>query len=112
MGILYFITIILFWLLLDHLLRKKWGTPKRSGYRHERKFFLILFYLIIIGFGASVVFIDQMTPIYLFPFTGSLVNILFFIEKFLYRKTDKLYIHYLNDAFFWLILGVAAYFIF
>ncbi len=113
MGYLILLVIIILWFFLGRLLRQKYNLPKRMwGYKHERKGFAVLFYLIIL----ACIFYAYNNPnanlFLLFPFIGTLVNVSFSLEQFLYKRTNRLYIVYLFDAVVWFVLGIAVNLIF
>lgn len=115
MGFLILITISIIWLLIiDKVIQRKFSTPKRSWarYKHDNKAFAVLFYVTIIVFIILIFILPEDNIFILFPFVGVLVNLLFTIEKFIYKKEERLYINYLSDTVLWLILGVIAYIFF
>ncbi|WP_407933981.1 DUF4181 domain-containing protein [Aquibacillus rhizosphaerae] len=89
-------------------MKDKFATPKRNcWYKHERKDFAILFYIVVIIYLLSVL-IYQESFFFLFPFFLSLVNILFGIEKYICNKDNKMYLHFFIDSFFWCLAGIIA----
>ncbi|MBM7661039.1 hypothetical protein JOC85_001811 [Bacillus mesophilus] len=109
--ILIAITIILFY-IIDKVILRKFNTPKRGWkwYKHDHRGFAILFYVIMIPIILIPFVFPESNLFLVFPFAGALINILFSIEKFIFKRETKLFINYLFDAIFWFVLGVMAYF--
>jgi hypothetical protein len=112
MGYLVLFTIAVLWFVIDRLIRSKLKTPKRSWYKHERTSFAVLFYSIILAFIVCVILFPDTNFFIVFPFLGLIVNLLFGIEKYIYKKEEKLYFLYFFDAIVWFILGMTAYIFF
>ncbi|MFA9559245.1 DUF4181 domain-containing protein [Evansella sp. AB-rgal1] len=102
--------ITLLWFFIGRLVKQKLHIPKRTwGYKHERKSFAILFYLMLISFVLFGVLYDNANPFLLFPFLGVLINLLFSVEQYLFKKQEKQYLLYLLDGAAWLFLGITVY---
>jgi hypothetical protein len=112
MGFILIIFTIICFFIIDKVIQRKFNTPKRgwTWHKHDHKAFAILFYVIIIPIILLPFVFPDINLFLLFPFVGTLINILFSIEKFIYKRETKLYINYIFDAIFWFVLGVMAYF--
>lgn len=115
MGFLVLIAISLIWfLIIDKAIQRKFKTPNRSWnwYKHDNKIFAVLSYVTLIAFIILIFILPEDDIFILFPFFGTLVNLVFTIEKYIYKKEESLYINYLSDAIMWFIFGVIAYIFF
>lgn len=112
MVFLVLITISVIWFfIIDKVIQQRFKTPKRgwNWYKHENKAFAILLYIILLAFILFPFMYPDVDLFLVFPFVGTLMNLIFSIEKFIYKKEEKIHINYLSDAIFWFILGVTAY---
>ncbi|MDG5789236.1 DUF4181 domain-containing protein [Evansella sp. AB-P1] len=113
MGFIVLIAIIVLGFYTRTVLVKKLNIIKNSwGYKHKRKSFAALFYIIILGSTLYIVMYQDTNFFLLFPFVGSIVNITFSIEQYLFKKEEKGHILYLFDATVWLLPGITVYLLF
>ncbi|MGO4887311.1 DUF4181 domain-containing protein [Anaerobacillus sp. MEB173] len=107
MMFLTLLVIFVLWLFIERLIKQRLDITTKRSWRFVNKGFTILFYTI--GLAACILF-AIMYPDFdfylIFPFVGTLVALISSIEQFIYKKEERLYIVYLLDAVFWLIVGV------
>ncbi|WP_078544886.1 DUF4181 domain-containing protein [Litchfieldia alkalitelluris] len=112
MGLVVLISIGVIWyFFIDRVIHQKFKVPKRgwSWYKHDNKTYAIFFYLVFTACMLIPFVFPDANLFLLFPFVGTFMNLFFCIEKYIYKKDEKLYIIYLSDALFWFVLGIAAY---
>ncbi|WP_456276311.1 DUF4181 domain-containing protein [Bacillus sp. AK128] len=114
MGFILITIAIICFFIIDKVMQRKLNTPKRgwTWYKHDHKGFATLFYIIFILIILLPFIFPEVNLFLLFPFAGTLINILFTIEKLIFQRETKLYLNYLLDASFWFVLGVIAYIFF
>ncbi|MCD8511535.1 MAG: DUF4181 domain-containing protein [Bacillus sp. (in: Bacteria)] len=111
-GFFLLISIGLVWFFaIDRIIRRKFNTPKRnwSWYKHDSKGFAALFYLFLLAFILIPFVYPEANLLLTLPFAGTAINLLYSLEKYIYRTETKLYVNYLSNAVFWLILGGVAF---
>lgn len=113
MRVIVLLIMLSLWIMLRFFLKTKLQISKKNGgYKHERKEFAVLFY-VVIAVGALVPLIYPTVNFFLlFPFIGVLVNLLFSVEQWIYKRDSKRHLLYLFDAAHWLVFGMTAFLFF
>lgn len=104
--------IIVIWILLDKRKKKSGKAPLRGWYKFESKPLSILFYVLLIGYIAYPFLFPDINLFLSMPYFFAAANALFGVEQYFYKKEEKVYSFYFQDASIWVGLGVVTYLLF